>query len=128
LDPTRQADKPTYQRDRYSTDEDDHTLRRVSLCDMTADARAISDHIITARVLPLLELHHPQLCQELHLQGWRDGELEWATDEPAVNRYTRGGVFEPHQDGFSLTCLVLLSSAEGDFEGGGTAFFPTAVA
>jgi hypothetical protein len=42
--------------------------------------------------------------------------------EPAVNVYTAGGNFEPHEDGHALTILVPLSP-EGSFTGGGTGFY-----
>jgi len=48
--------------------------------------------------------------------------LSFAAGEPAVNIYTKGGSFEPHQDGYSLTILAALSEPQA-FEGGGTAFF-----
>jgi len=48
--------------------------------------------------------------------------LSFATGEPAVNIYTAGGDFAPHQDKQSLTILVALSAPQA-FEGGGTAFF-----
>eukprot|EP00966_Prymnesium_polylepis_P175881 4070991-Prymnesium_polylepis.1 len=43
-----------------------------------------------------------------------------------LNRYTLGGDFGPHQDGHALTLLVPLSTADVDFEGGGTAFWSEA--
>ena len=42
--------------------------------------------------------------------------------EPAINLYTVGGAFEPHQDLQSLTVLMPLVDADA-FEGGGTAFW-----
>ena len=41
--------------------------------------------------------------------------------EPAINRYSAGGFFEPHKDKHALTLNVLLDS--GAFKGGGTAFW-----
>ncbi|KOO36090.1 hypothetical protein Ctob_010989 [Chrysochromulina tobinii] len=42
--------------------------------------------------------------------------------EPAINVYTAGGEFEPHEDKHMLTVLVSLSPLDA-FEGGGTAFW-----
>jgi len=50
--------------------------------------------------------------------------LGFASREPAVNVYTSGGHFLPHEDGHSLTVLVPLSRPDHDFTGGGTAFWP----
>ena len=44
------------------------------------------------------------------------------TVEPTINVYTAGGSFASHQDGQHLTVLVHLS-AEGSFDGGGTAYW-----
>ena len=54
-----------------------------------------------------------------------DGDkLKFSSREPAINVYTKGGEFLPHKDAQSLTVLVPLSSPEdGDFQGGGTAFW-----
>jgi hypothetical protein len=48
--------------------------------------------------------------------------LKFATGEPAVNVYSSGGEFKPHEDHEALTILVPLSAAS-DFDGGGTAFW-----
>ena len=48
--------------------------------------------------------------------------LVFSEGEPAINVYSRGGRFEPHEDKQSLTCLLNVSADE-DYEGGGTAFW-----
>ena len=48
-------------------------------------------------------------------------DTQHTTLQPAVNRYTRDGQFEPHKDGYSITLNVLLDASS--FEGGGTAFW-----
>jgi hypothetical protein len=53
---------------------------------------------------------------------FHSGELAFSSREPAVNVYTKGGSFRPHQDGQKLTVLIPLSSIN-EFEGGGTAFW-----
>ena len=114
-----------YDRDAYGGDvEDLNGLRRISLRDMDDAAKQISENLILERVLPTLEREQPNVLQSLHLNAFRrmDSTLEWASDEPTVNRYVCGGEFESHEDGYALTCIVLLSD---QFEGGGTTFFPT---
>jgi hypothetical protein len=48
--------------------------------------------------------------------------LKFATGEPAINVYSSGGAFKPHEDKEALTILVPLSGAS-EFDGGGTAFW-----
>ena len=50
--------------------------------------------------------------------------LRFASGEPAINVYSSGGAFRPHEDKEALTVLVPLSNAS-DFDGGGTAFWST---
>lgn len=99
------------------------SLRRVSVEDMSNRNREISRMLLEERVLPVLEREFPEVLLALGLDGFRGGDFEWASDEPTVNRYTRGGRFEQHEDAYSLSCIVLLSH---DFEGGGTRFWPKA--
>ena len=47
-------------------------------------------------------------------------EFKYSEQEPAINRYTNGGVFPPHRDALALTVNVLLSDS---FDGGGTEFW-----
>ena len=49
-------------------------------------------------------------------------KLRFADGEPAVNVYTKGGEFKPHEDGQSLTILMPLSHPLS-FTGGGTGFW-----
>lgn len=44
--------------------------------------------------------------------------LAWSEGEPAINVYTPGGCFTPHEDEQSLTCLVNLSPPHA-YTGGG---------
>ena len=53
--------------------------------------------------------------------------MDWASDEPSINRYVIGGRFDPHRDGYAVTVIVLLST-DGAFHGGGTVFFDSAQA
>lgn len=51
--------------------------------------------------------------------------LDWSEGEPAINVYTPGGCFTPHEDEQSLTCLLNVSPKSG-YTGGGTSFWSTA--
>lgn len=52
-------------------------------------------------------------------------ELAWSEGEPAINVYTPGGRFTPHEDEQSLTLLLNLSEQDA-YTGGGTAFWSLA--
>ena len=120
-------DHTQYLRDCYSVDHpsDLQGLRRVSIQDMSAVSRQLSHDLIFNRILPVLQAQQPQLLEELgflHPCPNKTFALEFASDEPAINRYMPGGEFEPHEDGYALTLVVLLSD---EFEGGGTMFWPS---
>ena len=119
-------DHTQYLRDCYSVDHpsDLQGLRRVSIQDMSAASRQLSHDLIFNRILPVLQAQQPQLLEELglHHRPNKTFTLEFASDEPAINRYMPGGEFDPHEDGYALTVVVLLSD---EFEGGGTMFWPT---
>lgn len=102
----------------------ERATRRVALCDTPAEAQQLSHSIILLRVLPTLRREMPSSLEGLDLRGFGDPSavFEWATDEPAINIYSKGGKFDPHRDGYDLTVIVLLSES-GAFEGGGTRFF-----
>ena len=85
--------------------------------------------IIIARALWSVEKLRPDLAAELF--GGSDTDLgdmwfKFSGQEPMLNRYTSGGLFEPHQDGHALTVLVPLDSPGVGFTGGGTAFWSEA--
>jgi len=90
-------------------------------------------HIILARALQSIECLKPELLAEVfpvHHRHSRKTHLadmmfKFSGKEPMLNRYTEGGLFEPHQDGHELTVLVPLSTPDVDFTGGGTAFWST---
>jgi hypothetical protein len=52
----------------------------------------------------------------------RNAGLAFTPGEPACNVYTSGGQFTPHEDGQSLTVIVVLSDRD-TFVGGGTRFW-----
>ena len=107
----------------------ERSLRRVSLCDMSQASQSLSHEIIFGRILPTLQQENPVLLESLGLSNFDapTNEIDWASDEPSINRYEIGGRFDPHRDGYALTIIVLLST-DGAFDGGGTIFFDSAQA
>ena len=89
-------------------------------------------HIILSRVLWHIECLEPELAAkvfpEARARHLADMQFEFSGQEPMMNRYTEGGMFEPHQDGYALTVLVPLSMPDEDFSGGGTAFWSDSIA
>jgi hypothetical protein len=85
-------------------------------------------HIILARALWCIECLRPELAGALFPEAYDLGDLwiQFSGEEPALNRYTRGGDFDAHQDGHALTVLVPLSTSDVGFGGGGTAFWSEA--
>ena len=113
-----------YDRDLYG--EEDSTLeknspplRRISIEDMDEQAQISSKSLLAERVSVALQKDFPKIAHFFQLEELSTGRrtFEFASDEPTVNRYVKGGAFELHEDGHDLTCLVLLSD---DFDGGGT--------
>lgn len=82
---------------------------------LDAAAQALSDELVR-RALAFTEVELPALAAAV---GPREA-LRFADFEPAVNVYSAGGEFRPHEDGQALTVLLPLP---GDYEGGGTAFW-----
>jgi len=93
---------------------------------LDGEAHALA-HIILTRVLWFVENLEPELTAELFpRKGKRhlpDMSFTFSGQEPMINRYTTGGMFDPHQDGHALTVLVPLSAPDMDFSAGGTAFW-----
>eukprot|EP00908_Phaeocystis_cordata_P020731 Transcript_32388.p1 GENE.Transcript_32388~~Transcript_32388.p1 ORF type:complete len:365 (+),score=129.85 Transcript_32388:150-1244(+) len=94
-----------------------------SLCRLPAEADSICTAILR-RVFATIDEQLPHVAvsqfgtarlSELVAAG----ELEFAAREPAVNVYSAGGNFPPHEDHQGLTVLVPLS----DHGGGGTGFW-----
>ena len=84
--------------------------------------------IIIARALWSVEKLRPELAAELFDADADLGDMwfKFSGQEPMLNRYTAGGLFEPHQDGHALTILVPLDNPGEGFSGGGTAFWSEA--
>eukprot|EP00977_Amphora_coffeiformis_P021914 scaffold10056_cov164-Amphora_coffeaeformis.AAC.11 len=87
---------------------------------------------ILQRAMAFIDQHLPDVrktlfgsdCDSL-LDLFLGSQLEWSTREPAINvYYPPNGYFGIHKDNKALTILMPLhSSKEGDFTGGGTAFW-----
>jgi len=100
---------------------------------LSGHAHAVA-HTIIARALWSIEHLRPELaaqifptCDGPRFPHLADMSIVFSWGEPYINRYTAGGVFEPHVDGHALTVLVPLSTPDVDFGGGGTAFWSEAV-
>jgi len=95
-------------------------------------SRYVADDLV-GRALDLVERELPSVA-ELLTRGQpsrgppplRHMPLVFSPGEPAVNVYTVGGEFSPHEDKQALTLLVPLSSASL-YDGGGTAFWSAAM-
>ena len=101
---------------------------------------ALFDEVLRERLLPLISRELPEL-EDYIWERSKNGpnssltlckrdpatkklsELTYrfSEQEPAVNRYATGGLFEQHADHEALTVNILLRS--NTFEGGGTAFW-----
>ena len=80
--------------------------------------------VILSRAVWNLETLRPDDAIRIFRQRASLGDMTFAFSghEPAINVYTSGGEFEPHEDKYMLTVLVPLSPLDG-FEGGGTGFW-----
>lgn len=107
-------------------------------------AVALFDKILRERLLPLISRELPKLEDYMWSRS-ADGPntstplnkrtatklsslpFRYAPQEPAINRYAKGGAFDQHTDQEALTLNILLSDG-GAFEGGGTGFWRDDVA
>lgn len=82
---------------------------------------------LVQRSISFVQHHLPELAEALDLVACKEGtKLVYSEGEPAINIYRGpGGSFSPHQDAQSLTMTLALSDT-GDFDGGGTSFYPAA--
>ena len=66
----------------------------------------------------------PEVSEQIF--GHRGGLIKQAWSfseyEPSINRYSQGGHFETHHDGYGLTAIIALSPPEA-YQAGGTRFF-----
>ena len=103
--------------------EDDEGLARVQVQDLGRQSQQM-DATIRTRLLAFLESALPSesaLLFGVETTSFRDLTPSYSSLEPAVNRYTAGGSFEAHEDGYSITINILLDNTS--FQGGGTEFW-----
>ena len=104
-------------------------LRLPLLTNFEPDVQSRCDDLLLRQVA-LVHASHPSLVSALFgadclsvATCLNNEKLNFSEGEPAINVYSRGGSFEPHEDKQSLTCLLNISAADDDYEGGGTAFW-----
>jgi hypothetical protein len=106
-------------------------LVRKPACELLGAANSVLCDKLLLRILSLLDsTAAPTLSAALFGDILRaspstvfgNARLAWSKGEPAVNVYTDGGCFTPHEDEQSLTCLVNASPRDA-YRGGGTAFW-----
>ena len=106
---------------------------RMPVDEMLGDAGRKTCDAVLMRAMRALEAAQPALSHGLFPDSFSgtgrrartclgNKRLVFAAGEPAINVYTPGGCFVPHEDGQSLSVLVNLSHPD-DFDGGGTAFW-----
>ena len=90
---------------------------------LDGEAHALA-RIILARALWNFETLRPDDAHRIFGQRASLGDMvfSFSGHEPAINVYTAGGQFEPHEDKHMLTVLVPLSPLNA-FEGSGTGFW-----
>ena len=97
--------------------------------DLSDSSRVIFDVMLRDRLLPLVARELPLVAEMIWARSLlvpkatplHECPLKFSAQEPAINRYSAGGHFEPHTDKLALTVNVLL--ATGTFCGGGTEFW-----
>ena len=95
-----------------------------------AEGTALCDALLRRQLAMLSSTAAPTLTADLFgdvLSSSPDtvlhnARLAWSEGEPAINAYTEGGCFTPHEDEQSLTCLLNVSPRNA-YCGGGTAFW-----
>ena len=97
-------------------------LREDALSLALCDALLVRQHTVLTKRLPSLVAALYGSDGLSSTTCLRNERLVWSPGEPALNVYTPGGHFTPHADEQSLTCLLNLSE-QGDYVGGGTAFW-----
>ena len=91
----------------------------VRLCDMDAAALNLSNTLLRQRVLRFLQSELPESSLKTlfgHSKQLDQMELEFSRDEPAVNRYIKGGDFSVHCDGKAITVIVPLDEKGHEFD------------
>jgi predicted Fe-S protein YdhL (DUF1289 family) len=105
---------------------DNRNTPHANAFDSLTDAKL---HDLLARVCEVLDTDHKHIVDILFgtemplIERFKSDLLTFSSREPAVNVYTKGGSFRPHEDGQKLTVLIPLSSQDS-FSSEGTAFWP----
>ena len=103
-------------------------LKRFAVTDHLSDSMLELCDRILLRLLSTLNDGIPALLPALFGDALmpstviHNPRLDWSPHEPAINLYSAGGTFKPHEDEQSLTCLLNLSESN-EYNGGGTAFW-----
>ena len=103
---------------------------RWKICDLSKVTQQIFSEMLYSRFLPFIATQ-PHLerfvweqslpaCEPSSTKKLPELSFYFAENEPAINRYTTCGIFEPHVDSHAITVNILLSDK---FTGGGTQFW-----
>ena len=121
------ADQPWRTRSAFS--DRGSTTDRLPLYALPASGAALCDELLLRALSVMDGQIDGQLTRDLFGDCLADDtscrynpRLKFSKGEPAINVYSTGGAFKPHEDSQALTILMPLSEAS-DFEGGGTAFW-----
>ena len=109
----------------------DEGMERYMVSELCGQTQSIFNDIFRERLLPFI---HTRLPSHIEDNIWAlsmifdredraplcEQRFKFSSQEPAINRYSKFGAFEPHRDALAVTLNVLLSDG---FEGGGTQFW-----
>ena len=111
----------------------DEGMERYMVSELSQDTQSKFREIFRERLLPFIKKNLPSDIEDniwaLSMVFDREDRtslckerFKFSSQEPAINRYSKFGAFEPHKDALAVTLNVLLSPAT-NFEGGGTQFW-----
>ena len=107
-------------------------LERYTIDTLSEAAQALFKTVLRERLLPFVTAKMPTVDASIraHSQACQSSEsplcnlpFKYSDNEPAINRYSKGGQFDRHTDDHALTLNVLLDVDVGAFRGGGTEFW-----
>ena len=112
---------------------DSEGMERYMVPELSARTQQMFDAIMRQRLLPFVSSTLPPHIED---NIWAmsmvfdreergplaEQRLKFSAQEPAINRYSTHGAFEPHRDKLAMTLNVLLSDTAA-FVGGGTRFW-----
>ena len=110
-----------------------HGMERYMVPELSSGSQQLFDNIMRKRLLPFVSKKLPSHIEDniwamsmIFDRSERgplaEQRLKFSSQEPAINRYSTNGAFEPHRDKLSMTLNVLLSQTKA-FHGGGTQFW-----